>query len=231
MSDQLRGARAAIAFVVIAALAQSMGCAHASTGAAAQERMPFTSGLIGQYQLGDPELRSLQVYECDGTVLERDASSGERRVTGGVLVTHSNKQVEQVAVESNTPGLILRVTRPGNAAAALDATRSDDYTLLVSFEQGTALWYSASSRAAQASFRLRRNADNTARFFYDVPDSGQAASGDSTRKQGQSADFDVQKQGALCIDKSSLNALQERRRVLKGRKVGPDTGRAERPRS
>jgi hypothetical protein len=228
MCDQLRGVRAAIVTIVTAALAQSMGCAHASTGASAQERMPFTSGVIGQYQLADTELRSLQVYECDGTVLERDAGSGERRVTGGVLVTRSNHQVEQIAVESRTPGLILRVTRPGNDAFALDATRPDDYTLLVSFEQGTALWYAASSRAAQALFRLRRNADNTARFFYDVPDTGRDGSRDSTSNQGRYADFGVQKQGALCIDKSSLNALQERRRVLKGRKIGPDTGRGER---
>jgi hypothetical protein len=229
MCDQLPGARAAIVAIVTAAFAQSMGCAHASTSASAQERMPLTSGMIGQYQLADAELRSLQVYECDGTVLERDAGSGERRVTGGVLVTRSNRQVEQIAVERGTPGLILRVTRPGNDAFALDATRTDDYTLLVSFEQGTALWYSASSKAAQAAFRLRRNADNTARFFYDVPDSVRGGSRDSTSNPApRSADFGVQKQGALCIDKSSLNALQERRRVLKGRRIGPDTGQRER---
>lgn len=104
--------------LVLSVIALSMlgGCAS---------YIPFTHELRTEHGLTDDEVKNLQFYVSHDVTLRREVESGGRKVTPGhKLLLISGKQIEEVVIPAQTPGVAVKV---GPRALA------------VSFQPGTAM--------------------------------------------------------------------------------------------
>jgi hypothetical protein len=102
--------------VFACALVLSTGCAS---------YVPFTQELRNEHRLSVDDLRNLQFYNSHAITLRRELARGDRQVTGThKLLVIAGKQIEEVLIEKNTPGVLVG---------------ADEGTLQVSFEEGTSL--------------------------------------------------------------------------------------------
>jgi hypothetical protein len=87
--------------------------------------VPFTQEIRDQNRLSEAELRNLQYYVSGTITLRRELESGGRQVTGNhKLLVMAGKTIEEVVIESKTPGICVAVGA---------------HTLSISFEQGTSI--------------------------------------------------------------------------------------------
>jgi hypothetical protein len=87
--------------------------------------VPFTQEIRDQNRLSEAELKNLQYYVSNTITLRRELDSGGRQVTGNhKLLVVAGKTIEEVVVESKTPGICVGV---------------GGHTLSISFEQGTSI--------------------------------------------------------------------------------------------
>jgi hypothetical protein len=87
--------------------------------------VPLTQEIRDQNHLSDAELKNLQYYVSNTIALHREADSAGRQVTGNhKLVVVAGKTIEEVVVESKTPGICVGV---------------GPHTLAISFEQGSSI--------------------------------------------------------------------------------------------
>jgi hypothetical protein len=90
----------------------------------------FTHELRDQHSLTGAELKNLQYYTSSTITLRRELESGGKQITGNhKLVVVAGKTIEEVVIESKTPGIALAV---------------GDHSITVSFEQGTSIEFVAS---------------------------------------------------------------------------------------
>jgi hypothetical protein len=90
----------------------------------------FTHELRDQHSLTGAELKNLQYYTSSTITLRRELESGGKQITGNhKLVVVAGKTIEEVVIESKTPGIALAVS---------------DHSITVSFEQGTSIEFVAS---------------------------------------------------------------------------------------
>ena len=90
----------------------------------------FTHELRDQHSLTRDELKNLQYYTSSTIVLRRELESGGKQITGNhKLVVVAGKSIEEVVIESKTPGIALAVS---------------DHSITVSFEAGTSIEFVAS---------------------------------------------------------------------------------------
>jgi hypothetical protein len=90
----------------------------------------FTHELRDQHSLTRDELKNLQYYTSSTITLRRELESGGKQITGNhKLVVVAGKTIEEVVIESKTPGIALAVS---------------DHSITVSFEQGTSIEFVAS---------------------------------------------------------------------------------------
>lgn len=102
--------------VFACALVLTTGCAS---------YVPFTQELRNEHRLTGEDLRNLQFYNSHTITLRRELARGDRQVTGShKLLVIAGKQIEEVVIEKNTPGVLVG---------------ADDVALKVSFEEGTFL--------------------------------------------------------------------------------------------
>ncbi len=86
---------------------------------------PFTQELRNEHRLTGDDLRNLQFYNSHTITLRRELARGDRQVTGGhKLLVIAGKQIEEVVIEAQTPGVLVG---------------AGGTTLRVSFEEGTFL--------------------------------------------------------------------------------------------
>src|ERR1700679_4194524 len=90
--------------------------------------IPFTQELRDQNNLSEADLRNLQYYVSSTITLRREVGSTGPLVTGNhKLIVVGGKTVEEIVVESYTPGICVGV---------------GPHTLAVSFAQGASLDFS-----------------------------------------------------------------------------------------
>lgn len=97
----------------------------------------FTHELRDQHNLTRDELKNLQFYTSSTITLRRELESGGKQITGNhKLLLVAGKTIEEVVIESKTPGIAVAVS---------------DHSITVSFDQGTSLEFVASGNGARQS--------------------------------------------------------------------------------
>jgi hypothetical protein len=97
----------------------------------------FTHELRDQHSLTRDELKNLQYYTSSTITLRRELESGGKQITGNhKLLLVAGKTIEEVVIESKTPGIAVAVS---------------DHSITVSFDQGTSLEFVASGNGARPS--------------------------------------------------------------------------------
>jgi hypothetical protein len=105
-----------LAAAALLALGTATGC---------RSFVPLTQEIRDQNHLSEADLKNLQYYVSSTITLRRELESGGRQVTGNhKLLVIAGKSIEEVVVESKTPGICVGVGQ---------------HTLSVSFEQGTSI--------------------------------------------------------------------------------------------
>lgn len=89
---------------------------------ACSPRIPFTQEIRTQYNLTAEELRRIQFYVSDPVLLRRGIENDKKRTEDGTLIIQTGKQIEQVFIKANTPGVVQQVV--------------DNQRLAVAFEDG-----------------------------------------------------------------------------------------------
>ena len=182
--------------------------------------VPFTHELRVQHNLSDKDLRNLQFYVSHRITLRRELESGGSQVTPGhKLLLVSGKTIEEVVIEEHTPGVAVDVR---------------NRTLAVSFEPGSAMFFSAAadpgtSEPALASFATPPNAfpGNEGQPEPEILPAPSGAYGGSywlaTEPGGrvpyQGRAFEAIEESLkahLLIDAESLEEVVEERKVLPG---------------
>ncbi len=116
--------RSLLSTLVLAAVALTVfgGC---------KSLVPFTHELRTEHGLTDDEIKNLQFYVSHDITLRREIESGGRKITPGhKLLLISGKQIEEVVIAAQTPGVAVKI---GPRALA------------VSFQPGTALVFGVKS--------------------------------------------------------------------------------------
>ena len=104
--------------------------AIALLGTGCRGLIDFTHELRDQHSLTRDELKNLQYYTSSTITLRRELESGGKQITGNHrLVVVAGKTIEEVVIESKTPGIAVAVS---------------DHSITVSFEQGTSIEFVAS---------------------------------------------------------------------------------------
>jgi hypothetical protein len=178
--------------------------------------VPFTQELRDQNRLTDAELQNLQFYVSSNIVLRREADSAGRQVTGNHrLVVVAGKTIEEVLVESKTPGICVG-TGP--------------HTLSISFEPGSSIEFTPAARGYAAP-----------RSGFAVPPDPEPFPGNFGRQSASSRDLfaggyrvwvgpqntvsflgrawdaiDETPEASLLIDAESLNRVVKQHKVLPG---------------
>ena len=115
-------------FARLSSLVAAAAIALLSTGC--RGLIDFTHELRDQHSLTRDELKNLQFYTSSTITLRRELESGGKQITGNhKLLLVAGKTIEEVVIESKTPGIALAVS---------------DHSITVSFEQGTSLEFVAS---------------------------------------------------------------------------------------
>lgn len=97
----------------------------------------FTHELRDQHSLTRDELKNLQFYTSSTITLRRELESGGKQITGNhKLLLVAGKTIEEVVIESKTPGIAVAVS---------------DHSITVSFDQGTSLEFVAAGNGARPS--------------------------------------------------------------------------------
>lgn len=100
----------------------------ACASTAGVSRLAFGEYLRAGYQLTDRELRALQYYVSDDIHLRRIVESGNRSIGRGILLERNARVVDEIVIESGTPGVAVGVGKDWVA---------------VSFEPGSYLYFSS----------------------------------------------------------------------------------------
>jgi len=111
--------------------------AIALLGTGCRSLIDFTHELRDQHSLTRDELKNLQYYTSSTITLRRELESGGKQITGNHrLVVVAGKTIEEVVIESKTPGIAVAVS---------------DHSITVSFEQGTSIEFVASGAGGTRS--------------------------------------------------------------------------------
>lgn len=116
--------RSLLSTLVLAAVALTVfgGC---------KSLVPFTHELRTEHGLTDDEIKNLQFYVSHDITLRREIESGGRKITPGhKLLLISGKQIEEVVIPAQTPGVAVKIGPRG---------------LAVSFQPGTAMVFGVKS--------------------------------------------------------------------------------------
>jgi hypothetical protein len=148
----------------------------------------FTQELRVEQRLTDAEIRRIQFFISNRVVLSREvADTAEKRVTAGhTLFVRNGKEIEEVEIESLTPGLVVR-----SGPDALD----------VSFAAGSSMRFTP------------RVEDGYARGAYALAGRWHWVNG---KVDFEGREWDASSTADLLFDEERLNELVLKRRVLPG---------------
>jgi hypothetical protein len=211
-----------IAVLIVAALSAVLsGCSTL---------VPFTHEIRSQNDLTPEELSQLQFYVSHEVTLRREVNSKGRVIRDGELQLRAGKQIEEVVIEDQTPGVAVSV----NPAS-----------IKVSFQEGSALTFALQTGLPEPQPLRQHDAGG----FAEPPDAfpGERAihhheeepvellgsyfldtdvSSTLVSFQGQIWEaVENSYRAHLMIDSESLEEVTESRSVLGGRRIG----KAQRP--
>ena len=89
--------------------------------------VPFTENLRDTNRWGENEIKQIQFYTSSAITLRRQISSNETTIESGKIKMVDGKQVEEIVIPSNTPGIAVK--QPDGERLAVSFEISDDYFL------------------------------------------------------------------------------------------------------
>lgn len=146
-------------FTLALSLAVLQGCASNEPlpNNTARERLPFTDALAREWNL-DPGYRpQVQYYVSDAIRLVRSVSGGEKGIADGILVSNGGRAIDEVVIESGTPGVLVGEGTLGNG----------QNWMAVSFQPGTHLYFISNAPQRGSRIGERYSAD---RYYLYIPD-------------------------------------------------------------
>ncbi|MEM6395813.1 MAG: hypothetical protein AAF741_05665 [Bacteroidota bacterium] len=89
---------------------------------------PYTQRLYEDQGWNENDLRRIQFYLSEDLVLSREARGGSSTITRGQIKIVDGREVEQVVIKRNTPGVFLFSPRENRMAVSFES--SDDLFLI-----------------------------------------------------------------------------------------------------
>jgi hypothetical protein len=128
-------------------LASTLFSATLLMSSCSKEMVPFTTDIESETGLNKSQLQNVQFYISGPIVLYRELNQSITEVTRGEITMKNDKQVEQIVIPPNTPGVVIN----GNAER-----------LGVSFEKGSDryLVFGRNPRQSNAYTLLAKNWKN-----------------------------------------------------------------------
>jgi len=90
---------------------------------------PFTQRLYDQYDWTEPELQRIQFYVSDDIVLRRELTGGQSEIISGEIKVVDGREVEEVIIRRNTPGVLLFTPKKNRFAISFESEGNDRYLI------------------------------------------------------------------------------------------------------
>ena len=74
---------------------------------------PFTESIRQKNNLSLEDLKNVQFYTSNDILLTREISGSQNQIISGKIKTINNKQIEEIFIPFNTPGLVVDTTKNG----------------------------------------------------------------------------------------------------------------------
>lgn len=74
---------------------------------------PFTETIRQKNNLSLEDLKNVQFYTSNDILLTREMNGSQNKVISGKIKTINNKQIEEIFIPFNTPGLVVDTTKNG----------------------------------------------------------------------------------------------------------------------
>lgn len=89
----------------------------------------FTQRLYDQYDWTESELKRIQFYVSDDIVLRRELTGGQSEIISGEIKVIDGREVEEIFIRRNTPGVLLFMPRENRFAISFEAEGNDRYLI------------------------------------------------------------------------------------------------------
>jgi len=163
------------------------------------ERLAYTDGLAGEYQLQEAHKRALQYYVSHDITLARAASNNLRGVGDGMLIERGKTHLQDVRIAAGTPGVVVG---------------SGPNWLAVSFEPGTHLYFVSSQHHVNSPYWT--DGRGTDRYYLYAPDwDGRAGSVRLGNVNYQAVEGSID--AFLMVDREALYSADSRSSTQPGR--------------
>ncbi len=90
---------------------------------------PFTQDLYEDYGWSEAELKKVQFYLSSPITLRRGVSSGSTEIISGKIKMINGKQMEEVVIESGTPGVLMFQPKTNRFAISFEEGGKDRYLM------------------------------------------------------------------------------------------------------
>lgn len=90
---------------------------------------PFTQRLYDQYDWTESELKRIQFYVSDPIILRRQLTGGSSEIISGEIKIVDGREVEEVIIRRNTPGVLLFMPKDDRFAISFEAEGDDRYLI------------------------------------------------------------------------------------------------------
>ena len=89
---------------------------------------PFTVSMQDEYRWSEEDLKHIQFYLSDDIILRRDLVRGESAIEGGKISIREGRRVEEIIIESGTPGVLIFMPKANRLAISFE--RDNDRFLI-----------------------------------------------------------------------------------------------------
>lgn len=89
----------------------------------------FTQRLYDEYDWTEDELKRIQFYVSDDIVLNRGLTAGQSEIISGEIKVVDGREVEEVIIRRNTPGVLLFMPKENRFAISFEADGDDRYLI------------------------------------------------------------------------------------------------------
>jgi hypothetical protein len=98
-------------------------------GACSPTLTPFTQRLYDEYDWTESELKRIQFYVSDPIMLRRQLTGGKSEIISGEIKVIDGREVEEIVIPRNTPGVLLFMPRENRFAISFEAEGDDRYLI------------------------------------------------------------------------------------------------------
>lgn len=97
--------------------------------ACAPKLTSFTQRMYDEYSWTESELKRIQFYVSDNIVLRRQLTGGQSEIISGEIKVIDGREVEEIVIRRNTPGVLLFLPRENRFAVSFEADGDDRYLI------------------------------------------------------------------------------------------------------